>query len=461
MTNLLEYFKKNKEIYMIIEGNFFQNYLSGFYFFLRGIQDSYLKNLSSIRFKNEEDKNNFEYFMLFISSCNFESISTDKLQVWNCSFNSTENEMKMKLVEVYKQKHPPMEIKFEKDNKLIIKISAKSDIVIDNYNDYELENLLTDIYRNRKFNEAKYIKYVKIPKIDKHLYIKKIFNEWKAFNLCVFNSKTIKSLYETLFKEQEAFIFDEEELTIVLNNITFYSFDTDFAGLIDKDALKIYEYANYENLIEIYDKNLSNEDVLKVIFLAFNLIVNFHEILGHFNIRYQIFSYGEEKKNVYNSPKVNKDLSSDYAKGRGDKESGEDIEIKLFGRVISDLTLKEALFILNPSNYIQNDCNSFRQKFMKCNDEKLVIDEVFWDHLNETFGINPENILKAENKRYSFNDLIKKSTGNKERYTMKRKHPIGYKIDGLQKEDYDFVKDLLERIHNLDETKFDIKDFNK
>ena len=260
---------------------------------------------------------------------------------------------------------------------------------------------------------------------------------------------------------QEAFIFDEEELTIVLNNITFYSFDTDFAGLIDKDAMKIYEYANYDNLIEIYDKNLSNEDVLKVIFLAFNLIVNFHEILGHFNIRYQIFSYGEEKKNVYNSPKVNKDLSSDYAKRRGDKESGEDIEIKLFGRVISDLTLKEALFILNPSNYIQNDCNSFRQKFMKCNDEKLVIDEVFWDHLNETFGINPENILKAENKRYLFNDLIKKSTGNKERYTMKRKHPIGYKIDGLQKEDYDFVKDLLERIHNLDETKFDIKDFNK
>ena len=50
------------------------------------------------------------------------------------------------------------------------------------------------------------------------------------------------------------------------------------------------------------------------------------------------------------------------------------------------MTLKEALFILNPSNYIQNDCNSFRQKFMKCNDEKLVIDEVFWDHLNETFG---------------------------------------------------------------------------
>ena len=466
MKQCLEQFEENKKMYMVIEGNFFIKYLSGFHSFLNKIKDTYLKELSIIKFEKEEDKNIFEYFMLFISSYNFENITQDKLLVWKYSFYNSENyeeEIKKKLIEQYKQNELPLEVKFEKDNKLII-INPENmeEITIENYDDYELHSLILDIQQNQKFNKVKAIKYVKIPKINNHLYIKKIFDEWVVFNLCTFNSKTIKTLYGTLFKEQEPFILDEKEMTIVLKNITFYSFDTDFAGSTNKEAMKIYEYANYDNLIDIYDKGLSNEDVLKVIFLAFNLIVNFHEILGHLNIRYQRFNYGQEKNDVYNSPKVDKNLSSDYAKSRNNVESGEDIEIKLFGRVISDLTLKEALFILNPSNYIQNDYDSFRQKFMKCNTEKIIIDEVFYVYLKKTFDINPENIIKAENKKYSFDDLIKKSTGIRERYAMKRKHPIGYRMDGLQKEDYDYVDKLLKTIENLDETTiFDIKDFNK
>ena len=42
---------------------------------------------------------------------------------------------------------------------------------------------------------------------------------------------------------------------------------------------------------------------------------------------------------------------------------------------------------------------------------------------------------------------------------MKRKHPIGYKIDGFQKEDYDYVAQFIERINNLDE--YEKKDNNK
>ena len=158
---------------------------------------------------------------------------------------------------------------------------------------------------------------------------------------------------------------------------------------------------------------------------------------------------------------MNKDLSSDYAKRTEGKESGEDIGIKLFGKETSDLTLKEALFILNPTHYVQNDYKSFRKKFMKCNDEKIIIDEIFYDYLINSFKINPEKILVAENKRYYFNDLIKKSTGNRERYAMKRKHPIGFKIDGLQKEDYEHVNDLLEGIKNLDKTIKEFEDFIK
>lgn len=456
---LIKKAEKNRNLYILVEGDFFHKYLSEFNFFLYGIQDTYLKELLNIKFTKEQDRNIFEYFMLFISYYNFEKITTVNYLVWKCSFENSEIDIKKELIEHYKKKLLPMDIIFEKDNKLILKVEKRKEIVIENYDDYKLDLLISDIYNNKKYNEAKAIKYVKINKLNNHLYIKKIFDKWVIFNLSIFNSKTIKSLYETLFEAQEPFLYDENELTIILNNITFYFFDTDFAGLTDRETMKIYEYASYENLIDIYDKELLNEDALKLIFLSFNVIVNFHEILGHYNIRYQIYIDEHENKKKYNSPKIDKDLSSDYAKGREDKESGENIEIKLFGRVISNLTLKEALYIINPSNYFKNDYWSFKKEFMKCNEEILSIDETLYDYLANTFQINPKKILKAENKRYSFNDLIKKSNNSKERFTMKRKHPIGYNIDGVQKEDYDYINELLEISKNFDKTMLELKRF--
>ena len=95
--------------------------------------------------------------------------------------------------------------------------------------------------------------------------------------------------------------------------------------------------------------------------MAFNLITNKHEILGNLNISYQIYSSNNKNKKIYKSPEISKEFSSCYAKERGEKESGENIEVKLFGRVITYLTLKEALFILDLTNYLTNDYNSFRK----------------------------------------------------------------------------------------------------
>ena len=82
----------------------------------------------------------------------------------------------------------------------------------------------------------------------------------------------------------------------MFKNIIFFSFETDFVGLSSRETMKIYEYSNYKNLMDIHDKNLKNEDELKIMFLAFNLVINEHEILGHLNIGYQIYSFGEQKK---------------------------------------------------------------------------------------------------------------------------------------------------------------------
>ena len=447
---LIEKEKENRKLLVLIEGNFFKKYLTKFNDFLTGIKDTYIKELSTMIFKDEKNKNVFEYFMLFISHYNFENITTMKCLVWESSFVNSDKDKVQKLIEQYKQKKRPMEISVEKDNKLRIKGKNMKEIIIENYDDYELENLLSDIYDNHQFNEVKAIKYVKITKMDNHLYIKKIYAKWIKFIISLFYSNTITSLYVTLFKQQEQFITDVEEMNIILNNITFYAFDTDFAGQTDRESLKIYEYSNYDNLIDTYDKNLSNEDVLKVVFLAFNLVVNFHELLGHFNIGYQSYNYSEENKEKYDSPKVKKELSSDFAKKRNGQESGENIEINLLGRVINELTLKEALFLLNPKNYRDNDYSSFREKFMKCNDSGIDIDEHFHGILLNIFKINPENLKNAENRKYSLNDLIKKSPNDNQKYIMKRKHSVNFKIDGLTKEDYEKIEKIIEIIKNLD-----------
>ena len=449
---------KKKKIYALIEGNFFKIYLKKFYSYLYVIQDAYLKKLSTIKFTEEDDKHIFEYFMFFISNYNFENITSAIRDVWKYSFINFDIDKKYKIIEQFKQKDSCVDIQIENDNKLIIKSNNIEKIEINNFDDYLLENLLNDIFNYEKFNEVKCIKYVKITKLYNHLYIKQIFDEWIIFNLTIFNSRTIKSLYDTLFKEQNSSLLEPDELNIVLNNVMFYVFDTDFAGLTNREIMKVYEYGNYENLFNIYNKDNTNEDILKVIFLALNLLLNFHEILGHFNIGYQKYSFGEEKAENYHSPKIDKNLSSDYTKKRDDKESGENIEIKIFGKIISDITVKEALFILNLSNYNKYNYKSFKNEFMKCNEEEIYIDETFWDYLYNSLKINPNNLLNCENKRFSFNDLIKKTINNIERFKMKSKHPIGYEMDDdFQQKDYAY---LIKIINNLDVPDYNIK-FNE
>ena len=225
-----------------------------------------------------------------------------------------------------------------------------------------------------------------------------------------------------------------------------------------RSSLKIYEYNNYSESIQASNNNESNEDVFKLMTLAFTQITNFHEILGHLNIGYQIYSFeDEDKKKNFESPEVNKELSSEYAKKRGNKESGEDIEIKLFGRVITYLTLKEALFLLNPKNYIEKDYNIFREKFKKCNDSDLYIDETFRNYLISFFGINPDNIRKCKNIKFKLEDSTKKSN-DISIFSIKAKHPTDYNIDGCKKEDFSDILKFSKKIINLRET-LEVEDF--
>lgn len=160
----------------------------------------------------------------------------------------------------------------------------------------------------------------------------------------IFQNKTYTQVRDSLFTQTQIDIFKVEDIiSEVIDNVKFFIYNTTFLGNTNKETNTIYEYGNYNIEIE-------NKSVALLIFYGFHIIINIHEIGGHLNVRYQYYISLNDK---FDSPEIRKeleDLYTSYAVQRT-KESGETIEIALFGKVKYELTIKEALFILNKENY--------------------------------------------------------------------------------------------------------------
>ena len=438
LNDILEKQKNNLYSIMLFEGKFFKSYLKKFSRFLAVIKDTFLKDLSKKKFVKKEDKYTFEYFMFYISNFDFENITPEIIHVWKHSFKVLNSDKKNKIYENYKMKEKVKEFSINKGTLTII-FPESEKIEIENIDEYDIKNLFKHLNNIEEYNKNEFMKFIKIPKINDNLFIQKIKKDWIAFNFSIFNSKT--TLFASIIKDQDDSILNEGELNTIFDNIMYFTFPTDFKGLTERKIMKIYEYGLLEDL--------PNEDISKLISFAFLLNINEHEILGHYNIGYQTYNCSK-KKEIYYSPKVDKTLSTDYAKNRGDKESGENIEIQLYGRVIKSFTIKEALFVLNLSNYFC-DFNTFRKNFMKCNNEEVKIDIVFQTFLERVFRIKIENIKLNENECYPIDNFIKKYT-HKDTYSIKGKHPMWYNIDGIYEDKSQYIEQLIEAYLNLDKS---------
>ena len=125
-------------------------------------------------------------------------------------------------------------------------------------------------------------------------------------------------------------------------------------------------------------------------------------------MKYQNFFSTDEN---FDSPRINeaeKNYYTDYAISKK-SESGETLEIRLFGRKVSSLTINEALYIINIKNYEQ-DYKSFRYNFNNCNYNKTsdLIDE----SLKQTLiglNISINDIINGKNILYSLPNSIKEN----------------------------------------------------
>ena len=422
------------------EGGFFSKYLNNLYYFLLSIKDTYLKDFCQKKFLKKEEQDIFEHFMLFISSYDFEVIPDYMHSVWKYSFLDLNESAKDEIFfDFIKKKNPKEFTRVGEDKiKIIFAKNIKEVVTIDDINDYDIENLFNIIKVSGNFNENEYIRFVKINKINNHIYIKKIMKEWISFNIHIFNLLAIQSLYNILFDNQDKSLFQGNELKIIIENITYFVFPTDFSGLTKRKTMKIYEYGA---MIWIDGE----EDFSKIITLAFSLVCNMHEIIGHYNIGYQAYSNPKEAKK-FDSPKIDPTIASKYAEDRGFKEAGENIEIQLFGRKITSLTLKEALFILNSENY-KVHYETFRKNFKECNYKEISIDQKFKNTLENAFKINIDEINTKENKEICIDDYIKRKVEQKS-YAVKGSHPPNFNIDGVNNNNFESLDKLISAMEN-------------
>lgn len=379
----------------------------------------------------------------FFSYTNFECFNS--FEYWRISFRNISFEENEEFIELYNKTNKSIKrnIKFslKNENELIVTFKDKIES-IKNIQDYALNLVCQHISANSEINYIELMKYIKIPKLNKSIYIKTIYEEWKNFNNCIFNSNTIKTLYNSLFKNQINLI-EEDEIDNILNNTIYLDTNTDFVGMINRKTLKIYEYAA---LTPIHDPKELNIDLSKTIFLAYCLCFNQHEILGHFNIEYQ--NYNLEKETNYKSPIVDKSLGSFYAKSRNWFDSGENIEIKLYGRMLFDLTLREALFILNYNNYM-TDYQTFQRNFTKCNEEKLRISNSFKQIL-KSFNIESNKFPHDDDGiYYSIEKNVKKYSTNNMHHGNRGKHPFDLKIDPKIEEDNEKIEHIINLLNNI------------
>ena len=381
--------QENLSILHHISSNQFSNYFKNFSCFLRIIEINFRKRFLKLdKSKNKKDFELFTYFSFFIGHFDFSKLNNYYINMWFYSlkeeFDMNENSKILKnnsYNNLYQYNIINNELilkiySIQEEMFYLYKIKNISNYIIKNIIDYlsiyyadlksQEENQIKnesylDISTNETFetiiNKYEIEKYLNINVYENEIYIKKIWNYWKSFLIKVFTSEAIKDTFKKLNNEvtNHFEFYDfliEEELNIIFDNIKFYQFPIEGTlGLTITPIFQIYEY--YEGFNSKYGENKS-----KLLSLNLSLVTSKHELIGHINIRLQ--NYLSEKK--LKSPTV----SNQKNLGNRSQESGEYIEHLLYGQVITELTYKQMLFLLDENNY-HCSCDEFRNNFLECN----------------------------------------------------------------------------------------------
>ena len=406
--------KLRKLNFLLLKSNYFQ-YIINMQEFLKDVDKNFRIKFGNFEFQEAEERILFEDYIHFLAT--YEFLINDYTAFWNEAF------VPLNLGDIEKIIKVDYKIKFEldKDGKNL-KISKDDDEVSIETKKYDLKNFIHYAMSESSVDSLmwKKNKYILPMYYKEDLFVYKTKEYWKKLLINIFKSKAYSEARISLSSQQQIDFFKIDSIIEeIIDNIKFFIYKTTFFGNINKQTQNIYEYGNY-------DVTINNKSIALLIFYGFHIIINIHEIGGHFNLRYQYFI---TLKKEFSSPIIDKNIKnlySNYANKR-DKESGETIEIKLFGKVKAGLTIKEALFILDKNNY-ELKSEEFRNRFMDCNNKKL--DELLNDNLKtflSALGIDYKDLYDDD---AIYNYPIDRRTDEKDiSYENKNRHPVNFYFD--------------------------------
>ena len=214
-------------------------------------------------------------------------------------------------------------------------------------------------------------------------------NKIKLFINKILKSKVFKEILETLYEDPN-FISIDELIDYFDNNIKFIPFKSNtLSALTDKFTNMTYIFSmdkNVENL-----NNYQNKLISSILKTAIIIVIIFHEI-GH--KIYALYFYSKNNNISLLSPRKNENL---------DGESGQYIEILLFGRIINTINVPEAQYIINEMNY-NKSLNDFTIGFNELKAQDLIGNNSIFCEFDSI-----KNYFNFEKERESLQNIIIKA----------------------------------------------------
>ena len=381
--------KLNDEINLIskISSKSFVSYFEKFSTFLQVVENNFKKRFTDINKLEKKDFYLFRDFCFFLTHYNFQNLTNFYITKWSNSFQQSDDyiirllkknshnninkytiENNNLILEVYNYKNKQILIKEVKNinkysiSNLIVYLSSLYykyiiDTCIDTDNEINDDKKNTLLKNKTIINEYLLEPYLKFDSYEE-IYFNKIWNKWEIHLLKIFTSPTINTVFEKICKIScKHFVYynflNEKDLKQIFKRSAYFQFPSTMLGLTEPYYLFDFEYYKGHN------PNLG-ENCSKLLTLSINQITKEHEILGHINIRLQKYI----SKMEITSPLS--DSENYFNEKSKKKESGDFIEILLYGKSLAELTYNEILFILDFNNYTVN-YETFRDNFSKCN----------------------------------------------------------------------------------------------
>ena len=201
--------------------------------------------------------------------------------------------------------------------------------------------------------------------------------EFKEMIKIIIKSNYYSTIISELFnkKKQEIdFIKTDEFIDYLISKINIIPIPKNIVPFLDKFSLDIFLGGYGSEFFEHFEKKAYYDLILIIMKLGKQIIYTIHEGGGHFIYSYFVII----SNNFYNlySPKIR--INNTLIQN----ESGEQVELLLFGRIIENIHLKEVLFLLNSKNHkIYNDFDKlikgFEGPFTK------LIESVSWKEIKE------------------------------------------------------------------------------